>query len=78
MTFPACAGVTSPVSNPMPLRLCQGCALYVFGADGLKPAARRAGGESWACTNHQTSLPASQALAGPGTETGAGSFFGEG
>lgn len=76
MTFPACAGVSSPINPSQALRLCQGCALYVYSADGIKPMARRAGGESWACINHVSSgsslTVAKQSLAGSGTDTGAG------
>ena len=78
MTFIACGGVNSPVNPSQALRLCQSCALYVYAADGLKPAARRSGGDSWQCIHHVSSLPAEMPdFARAGTETGAGIFSGE-
>ena len=74
----SCAGVSSPVNPSQALRLCQACALYSYGADGMKPMARRAGGDSWQCINRVSSLPAERPdFARAGTETGAGIFLGE-
>ena len=80
MTFSACSGVQSRVNPSQALRLCQSCALYVYAADGIEPKARRSGGgDNWSCVNRVSSLPAERPdFASAGTDTGAGSFQGEG
>lgn len=54
-----------------------GCALYQFAADGIKPAARRAGGNRWQCENLVSLTAERPSLAGAGTETGPAIFSGE-